>query len=118
MISAQGPLTWSLGTNMRADGSVLDARRHALWRIASGYIGLLWVPVRVYLALSAGDEPSVRAALFGRAANAFFFSSVLAVFAVASAIEFRAQLGWLARCAGYVPAVVFLSVGVWLWVGA
>ena len=78
---------------------------------------MLWVSGRVYFAIIAGD-PSIRAALNGRALNAFFFSCLLAVLALASALEFRAQLGWVARCAGFVPALVFSSVGIWLWVGA
>jgi hypothetical protein len=102
---------------MAENGDALKARKHAHMRIAGGYFGLLVFGVCVYIALRNGEH-SVVGALTNRSVQIFTFPSMLAAFSVASAIQFRAHLGFAARVAAFVPAILLVGLGAWSWGGA
>lgn len=87
---------------MADNGDSLKARKYAHMRISGGYFGLLILGVCVYIALR-NREHSVVGALVNRSVQLFTFPSALAAFSVASAIQFRAHLGFAARVAAWVP---------------
>ena len=93
------------------------SQNYALWRIAGGYGGLAILCISIYVALQSG-EATVAQALTHRGIQILAVPVMFAAFAVASAIQFRAQLGRGLQFAGLIPAAALVALIAWLWGGA